>query len=179
MIRFFHWAIAVWLFGLLLLSDFVALQEIRHSLSWIVGDRATVAAFAMLFLANSVTLVFVYPHLTPSQKHQLHGIAGAIYGLVLIAMYASGVEQGLDSFPAEIAGKAFGLSQQNAVMLAALLVAAVLAGTSYSFWRVVGSLINHMVSSGTQVRWQADAEQLGMPTANIFDLNRRQHAVNE
>ncbi|HWV36630.1 MAG TPA: hypothetical protein VNZ55_13420 [Thermomicrobiales bacterium] len=179
MIRFFHCAIAVWLFGLLLLSDFVALQEIRHSLSWIVGERATVAAFAMLFLANSVTLVFFFPGLTHNQKRQLHGIAGAIYGLVWLAMYATGVQHGQESFPVALAHQAFGLSQPVAVRLAAFLVAAVLAGTSFSFWRVIGSLINRGVTTGTEVRWQAGAERLGMRTENIFDLGRRQRAVNE
>lgn len=155
---------------LLLLSDYVALQEIRHAMSWIVGENATPASISMLFLANAVTMAFFFEGLSARAVRLLHGIAFMLYTVVMLAIYASGVEYGLQAFPAEVAREGFGLSQVAAVRICAFVIGFTLAIASYSFWSVMGSLINKNANAEGTVAWQAKAERHGLPTDNILGI---------
>lgn len=165
-------ALIVPLLALMVLSDLVALREIRHSLAWIVGDNATLAAVSMLFLANAVTMAFFFDGLSRRSVHLLHGIAFMLYTVVMLAIYASGVEYGMENFPAKVAEQAFGLGHLPTVRIAAFAIGFALAFSSYSFWGVLGTLINHKANTEDTVRWQERAERHGYPTGNIFAMNR-------
>lgn len=161
------------LLALLLLSDFVALREVRHALAWIVGDNATPAAISMLFLANAVTMAFFFDGLTPRAIRLLHLIAGGLYTVVMLGIYASGVEHGMAWFPAQVAQQAFGLSQMSAVRICAFAIGVALALASFGFWSVIGTLINHSAREEHEVAWQEKAARHGLPVDNILDLNHR------
>src|SRR6478735_4332670 len=103
--------LTVLLIVLLLVNDFVAWTELRHTLGWLLGDIAPVAALSMLFLANAVTMAFFFDGLRPGSIRLLHGIAGFLYLTVLIAVYAAAVQYGQAHFPADVAEYAFGMER--------------------------------------------------------------------
>lgn len=160
------------LLGLMLISDYVAWREVKHAMSWIIGSNATFAAGTMLFMANAVTMAFFFDGLSKRQVKFLHSIAIMLYGVVLLAIYSSGVESGLQMFPATVAAEAFGMSRVAAVRMWALLIGTTLAVASAGFWGVMGSLIGQQVANDDAVTWQERAERSGLPTDNILGMRQ-------
>ena len=161
--------LTVFLIVLLLVNDFVAWTELRHTLGWLLGDIAPVAAISMLFLANAVTMAFFFDGLRPRSIRLLHGIAGFLYLTVLIAVYAAAVQYGQAHFPANVAEDAFGMERERAIRAAALLIGAAFSGATYAFWSVMGQLISSHTQRGQGVAWQETASRHGLPIDNILD----------
>lgn len=170
---FFRRLLPIPLFALLVLSDIVALREVRHTLEWFIGDNALPASIAMLFLANAVTMAFFFDGLTHRSIRLLHGIAFLLYSVVAVAIYTAAAERSVSFLPASVAQDAFGLDHLTAARLGSLMLAIVLAGASFAFWGVMGNLINKSATAGKTVVWENAAAASGMPVDNILDLNRR------
>ena len=122
---------------------------------------------------------FFFEGLTKRAVRLLHGIAAMLYLVVMVAIYASGVEYGLGAFPTDVAEEAFGVSQVTAVRICAFVIGAALALASWTFWSVIGSLINSHANAEDTVAWQARAERHGLPVDNILGIRQRERASGD
>lgn len=167
-----HLAIAV-IVAALAVNDLVTWVELRHATSWILGDLSTLAATSILLLANAVTAAFFFDGLEEKYLKRLHYVAAFLYAVIALAVYAAGVDQGRQHFPAALAEAAFfGISPKHAVMIGAAVVGAALALTTLAFWSVIGALIQLHVARQRATR-RALSVDPGGPVDNLLNLQDR------
>lgn len=166
-----HWPIGI-IVAALFANDLVTWVELRHTTSWLLGSLDTPAAFSILLLANAVTAAFFFEGLEDKYVKRLHAVAGFLYLTIAVAVYAAGVQHGIQHFPPDVARAAFHLPQHRAVMLGAVIVGAALALTTLVFWSVIGALIQLHVARQRIAR-RARSEEIGQPVANVLNLADR------
>jgi hypothetical protein len=157
----------------LLVNDAVTWLELRAAVGWWLGGfKGTLAATSIVLLATAVTCAFFFEGLEERHTKRLHAVAGFLYGTIAVAVYAACVEQGMRTFPPEVASVAFGMSPQRAVVAGAVVIGAALALTTLVFWSVIGALIQVHVARERTARRLREVEG-GPPPAQVVDLAER------
>lgn len=162
--------------AVLLICDFVSWQEIRISLAWVVGTNAGWAAAAILALANMAMAAFFIEGITKRASYVLHAIALLQYVVVAISIYASGVNHGVEHFPAAVAETAFGMSRESALKWFAGLLAMTIALTSCGFWATIGNAIDQTTKKQNQIVWEDAARASGKPLTSILNQSGQRAA---